>query len=166
MTILHPYHLDPFYSNRLFSFKVIILNIAARFRKFVNNHLHSLKTTLKTGLIAGLFKDLGKIYLMVEGLKGVLNTIEDISQAKDEHKYAEKSLIKFRKYYYLLEEVDFFNHEGIKDISNKILLDLYEVESKLRFLSFESPKEIDNDDELRKAASLISLNTINKLHAV
>jgi hypothetical protein len=165
MTISQPYHLDPFYSNRLFSFKVIILNIAARFRKFLNN-LHTLKATLKTGLIAGLFKDLGKIYLMVEGLKGVLNAIEDFSQAKEEHKYAEKSLIKFRKYYYLLEEVDFLNHQGIKEISNKILLDLYEIESKLRFLSFESPKQIDDDDELRKAASLISLNSISKLHAI
>ncbi len=29
----------------------------------------------------------------------------------------EKALIKFRKYYYLLEDVDFLNHEGIKDIS-------------------------------------------------
>lgn len=90
----------------------------------------------------------------------------DLSQIEDEHKYAEKALLKFRKYYYLLEEVDFLNHEGIKDISNKTLLDLYSIESKLRYLSFETPKVIDSDEELRKTASLISNNAIKSLHAV
>lgn len=161
MIIVQPYHFDPFYSNRLFYFKVITLSIATRFRKFINNNLHS----LKTGIIAGLYRDLGKIYLMVEGLKSVLDTI-DLSQAKDEHRYAEKALVRFRRYYYLLEEASFLNHEGIKETATQTLLELYAIESKLRFLSFESPNENDTDDELRKAASLISLNTISKLHAV
>jgi hypothetical protein len=106
------------------------------------------------------------MFLMVEGLKGILNSIEDLSMAKEEYIYAEKALIKFRKYYYLLEDVDFLNHEGIKDISSKILLGLYEIESKLKFLSFDNPKDIDSDKELRQAASLISINTMNNLHAI
>jgi hypothetical protein len=162
MTITHPYHLDPFYSNRLFSFKVIFLNTTSRFWKYISLNLNS----FRVGIISGLYKDLGKMFLMVEGLKGILNSIEDLSMAKEEYIYAEKALIKFRKYYYLLEDVDFLNHEGIKDISSKILLDLYEIESKLKFLSFDNPKDIDSDKELRQAASLISINTMNNLHAI
>lgn len=87
-------------------------------------------------------------------------------QAMEGHRATEKTLAKFRRYYQLLEQVNFFNHPGIEEVSTNMLLDLYAIESKFRFLSFEENKGVEGDEELRKTASLISINATQSLHAV
>lgn len=174
MTIDHPYPVfDPLYSNRLLKIKVSVYSLIERGLNFIGKTKVKLKTGLVSGikkrLINALYKDLGKIYIMVEGLNKVISEcVEDIEIDEYKRGYSkiEKILSKYSKYHNILENVSFFDNSNIEDVSNKILLDLHRLESKLRFLSFTEDIAVDGDEELRKTASLISLKAAQSLHAI
>lgn len=161
MTSAATYHLDPFYSNRLLDVKLVVVNIFAK----VRNLLHSRFVTLKNHIISTTNSDLSKIYMMVEGMENIIKKM-DADQAKKAYPIIAKSIKKFNWYYGLLEDIQFFNNEETKDLSENILLMLYDIEGKLRMVSFDADPRIDcNDEELKNAATRISLNSLTSLHA-
>jgi hypothetical protein len=163
MTIQHPLHLDPFYSNRQIDLKVTLINIAGKFVSLVKKRLHI--TSLKTGIIKSLNKDLGKMYLMVKGLSCYVAEELTAEKAKEEYKSAESSLNKFKHLYSLLEAVNFIGSRETEELCNRILIELYAIEGKLRNLAFQDVTTTGEDEELKKISSVISINSARPLHA-
>lgn len=150
------YQFDPFYSNRVVNIKVRILNFAAKFKKYFNFlHIH-------TGLVAGLNKDLGKLYIMIEGLK-IVTANMNYESAKIEYPIAKKALEKFTRMYFKLEEVNFFGTKETRQIAETILLDFYAIDSQMRAIVYENTKRPDSDIELIENASLISINALQNI---
>ncbi len=155
------YHFDPFYSNKTLDVKLGVLNLVSKARKFFSNKLLGLKTFI----VVSINNDFAKIYLMAKGLESELADW-DKAKAKAEYPTAMKSLKKFKWYYSVLEESNFFSSDQTKDLAEKILLKLYSIESKLRFIYFEDAKAVEGDEELKKTASLISINSAQSQYAI
>lgn len=149
---------DPFYSNRIVDFKVRFLKIASKFKKFITVlHIH-------TGLVISLNKDLSKLFIMIEGLKVVTSTL-DYDAAVIEYPVIKKSLERFKGIYYILDNIKFLGSSQTKNIAENILLDLYEIESKIRYKVFENTPAPDTDKGLIDSATNISLNTLYSINA-
>lgn len=155
------YHFDPFYSNRLLDFKLKFLTFASFTRKIL------IIRNFKTGLFTSLNKDLGKIYMMTEGLLNIVAQFDN-SQAKEEHILATKSLKKFVKIYASLESANFFSSTETKSLAEKILSNLYSAEFILRNNAYEDVEIDEKDKKLQEYASSISINSAisqsNALH--
>lgn len=145
------FELDPFYSNRIIEYK-------ARF--FSNNILKKFfsRQYLKSKFIIGLNKDLGKILMMLEGFKLLLENDKNISIDK-EYDIIEKALKKFIKIHSLFESAAFFNNATTEDISTKIMHILYDIEYEFRQKKYADVSAPDSDKELQKVASIISFKT-------
>lgn len=152
MTI-SPNYIDPFYSNRLLRFKVVILNSASIIKYFLR------LSWLKTGLIVALNKDLGKLLIMTEGLKKVTAELTS-AEAKEQYSMSENSLKKFKRIYVTLDSVDFFSHNQTKLFAEEILCNFYELESNLRHLTYSDSPILSTDNELRQFSSYISRKSV------
>jgi hypothetical protein len=153
------YHIDPFYSNRALDAKLVGLKITSKIRGFLRSKL----VGLKNWIIKGINKDLSKVYIMAEGLNKLVDEF-NAEQAKAEYILASKALKKFRKYYTILEDIDFLNSEETKNLSENTLLIFYRIEGKLRSLSLHDETG-ENDKELKNVATRISINSFHQLHA-
>lgn len=135
MTSQQSYLFYPFYFNWQIDYKIKLINYAAKFVSLIKRTLKV--STLKTGIINGLNKDLGQLYLMVKGLKCCILEVPITSEkAKEGYKNVEKALIKFRRTAYLLERGNYNKCLETEELCNSILIDLYFIEGKLRNLAF------------------------------
>lgn len=164
MTIQHSFYFDPFYSNRYLDFKVSLINSVAKtvyaiMRRF---HIHS----LKTGVVSRLNKDLSKIYLMVLGIKSAIADPNfNVDNIEDKYAETEKVIKKFKKIYHVFDKVDFFHSIETKNLCNDILITLYSIEGKLKYLTFKDSNANGVDDDLKNVASIISIKSLQSLHA-
>lgn len=152
LTLSNKYHLDPFYSNRLLNLKLKILNVLSIVKKTLSIRYS------KTGLFESINKDLGKIYLMTEGLLKVVVEF-DKSQAKEEHILAIKALKRFTKIYSILASANFFGSSETNSLADSILANLYSAEFILRNTAYEDIEIDPHDKELQEFASSVSINS-------
>ena len=67
--------------------------------------------------------------------------------------------------YTTLEKADFLNNPETKEICDNTLLNFYSLEGRLRYITFDTPNDSEDDKNLSEAATRISLNSLHSLNA-
>lgn len=156
MTHSMPTFIDPFYSNRLLSIK---LNFVTTIVRFIHRVRGKMKFSLLTAILSGINKDLGKTLIMIEGLNAHI-TKQDTEKIPEEV-YSQFMTVmkKYRSYYHLMEKVDFFDLDITRELANSILMELYDIEFKLKSNVFQDNESDVSDRVLIDYASKVSYNT-------
>ncbi|NNV57374.1 hypothetical protein [Limnovirga soli] len=148
-------NIDPYPSNCLFDLKLIVLNVLASVKKIFSD------TTLLSGFIDYVNKDLNRLRNRVEFIKSIIPQIQKEELAND-YITIEKAIKKFNKIYASFEKSNFFDNEENKKLSQGILEDLYSVENHLRHILFNENPIPASDKELHRIASIISFKSLSK----
>lgn len=148
----------------LFGYKetFIRINVLSLF-SWVKNKLHI--GSLKTGIINRIKNRFYKIYLISEGVKNIIPTIEENPEiAKEIYPHTQRALNNFRKLHNSLEKTNFFNDSRIRDLSESTLSNFYKLESAIRHSSFTN-KNCNDEESLNRFASSISLGSLQAENA-
>ena len=156
MTHSIPTFIDPFYSNRLLSIK---LNFVTTILRFLHRVKGKMKFSLLTAILSGINKDLGKTLIMIEGLNAHITKQETEKIPVEVYSEFMTVMKKYRSYYHLMEKVDFFDLDLTKELANSILMELYDIEFKLKSNVFQDNESDGSDRALIDYASKISYNT-------
>ena len=156
MTHSIPTFIDPFYSNRLLSIK---LNFVSTILRFLHRVKGKMKFSLLTAILSGINKDLGKTLIMIEGLNAHITKQETEKIPVEVYSEFMTVMKKYRSYYHLMEKVDFFDLDLTKELANSILMELYDIEFKLKSNVFQDNESDGSDRALIDYASKISYNT-------
>jgi len=151
-----PIFIDSFYSNRLLSIK---LNFFTRLVSFIQGIKGKLKFSLLSNILSSINKDLGKTLIMIEGLN--THITKQANEKIPEEVYIQfmKVMKKYRSHYHLMEKVDFFDLDITKELANSILMELYQIEFKLKSNVFQDKASDSSDRILIDYASKVSYNT-------
>ncbi len=156
MTHSIPTFIDPFYSNRLLSIK---LNFVSTILRFLHRVKGKMKFSLLTAILSGINKDLGKTLIMIEGLNAHITKQETEKIPVEVYSEFMTVMKKYRSYYHLMEKVDFFDLDLTKELANSILMELYDIEFKLKSNVFQDNESDGSERALIDYASKISYNT-------
>jgi len=156
MTHSIPTFIDPFYSNRLLSIK---LNFVTPIVGFIHRVKGKMKISLLSRILSGINKDLGKTLIMIEGLNAHITKQVDEKIPEEVYIQFMSVMKKYRSYYHLMEKVDFFDLNITKELANTILMELYDIEFKLKSNVFQDNESDGSDRVLIDYASKISYNT-------
>lgn len=155
---ISPYSFHLYQNNIFLDIKFYLVNT-------VNNISNFLSTDyLKEKIILSLKKDLVSLHAHISVLKLEVKNIDN-QNAIDAYPTAEKDLKRFKKFFSILEKVDFFQNHSIKSTSENILLDLYSIESSIRVVAFTEKNKIESDKDLINQASIISINSLHSYNA-
>lgn len=156
MTPSMPILIDPFYSNRLLSFKI---NVFSRVVGFIHSVKGKLTFSLLYSIISSINKDLGKTLIMIEGLNAHITKQGNQKFPEEDYITFMSLMKKYRSYYHLMEKVNFFDLDTTKELANTILMELYEIEFKIRANVFQDKTSEGYDKDLIDYASKISLHS-------
>jgi len=118
-----------------------------------------MKISLLSRILSGINKDLGKTLIMIEGLNAHITKQVDEKIPEEVYIQFMSVMKKYRSYYHLMEKVDFFGLDITKELANTILMELYDIEFKLKSNVFQNNESDGSDRALIDYASKISYNT-------
>jgi hypothetical protein len=118
-----------------------------------------MKISLLSRILSGINKDLGKTLIMIEGLNAHITKQVDEKIPEEVYIQFMSVMKKYRSYYHLMEKVDFFDLDITKELANTILMELYDIEFKLKSNVFQNNESDGSDRALIDYASKISYNT-------
>lgn len=118
-----------------------------------------MKISLLSRILSGINKDLGKTLIMIEGLNAHITKQVDEKIPEEVYIQFMSVMKKYRSYYHLMEKVDFFGLDITKELANTILMELYDIEFKLKSNVFQNNESGGTDRALIDYASKISYNT-------
>jgi hypothetical protein len=128
-----------------------------RFRLFISSILLKISFKLKQ-LIISEFK---RMEIYSEKIKIEIEAIPDFPSdvATELHPILVKKIILYKNLYNKLEDSCFLEDKELHLFADNILLNMYSIESKLRFSTRDVHENQNEDERLMNAASRISINS-------
>lgn len=164
MTYSFPIEEISYFDNAIFNFK---LNVITPKLSSLHKLISPLKINFKTGIIIWLQnsinKDLTKLLIMIEGLNAHISKPELFDFDKTDYDKFSALFLKFRNSYERFDKVNFFDNPRTRIVADAIILELFEIDYKLKDILYTESHLVNSDGEMIKIASEISLHTALEL---
>ncbi|MCW3108363.1 MAG: hypothetical protein JWQ09_2869 [Segetibacter sp.] len=135
---------SPFFNNRF------LINVLKSFKDLIEK----LKINYHTGIIRRLNERLERQYINIVGITSILeNECEEIN-AEVVLSEVRSAIASIRETHELLESVNFFNFSPIREMSEKILDAIYNLEFILRKMAFKNKKPSTTSPEAEVTSRL------------